>query len=136
MHLHMNHSQLNLSKRTIRFSKEVIALARAEKLTVINQSMMIQLIKSATSIGANYSEANNAASKADFRSKIFIAKKEAAETEYWLEVLSDVVVNRNECLRLKQECHYMLMTLQKIVSTLKQGKGKTSNAGLMVNGEM
>lgn len=46
-----------------------------------------QLLRSATSIGANISEANYAASRADFVSKMQIAVKEAAETEYWLLLL-------------------------------------------------
>lgn len=89
--------------------------------------MIEQLTKSATSIGANYAEANNAASKQDFRNKIFIAKKEAAETKYWLELFSEVHNDKDFCRELWQECHYILMTLQKIISTLKRPE-KTVNA--------
>jgi four helix bundle protein len=88
--------------------------------------MVGQLVKSATSIGANYAEANNAASKTDFRNKIFIAKKEAAETKYWLELFFNLVDNKSACEELKKECHYILMTLQKIVNTLSASR-KTVN---------
>lgn len=87
---------------------------------------MDQLIRSATSIGANYAEANNAASKIDFKNKIFIAKKEAAEAEYWLKLLTDQVSDKQSCHHLLQECHYLLMTLQKIVNTLNKGKRITA----------
>src|SRR3546814_9065738 len=80
-----------------------------------------QVIRSATSIGANYSEANNASSKADFKNKIYIAKKEAAETRYWLRVLSEVLPNE-ELSSLQQESLELNLILQKITSTMKNGK--------------
>lgn len=83
---------------------------------------MDQLIRSATAIGANYAEANNAASKTDFRNRIFIAKKEAAETKYWLELLKDLVTEKSTCESLLKESHYLLMTLQKIVNTLNRSQ--------------
>lgn len=90
--------------------------------------MIEQLTKSATSIGANYAEANNASSRTDFRNKIFIAKKEAAETKYWLELFADISDDKTRCRELWQECHYILMTLQKIVNTLNdKSKRVTDN---------
>ena len=56
------------------------ALPRSEAGTVIAR----QLVRSGTSIGANYREANRAESPVDFAHKVAIAVKEAAETEYWL----------------------------------------------------
>jgi four helix bundle protein len=114
----MNRKNNNLGERTTAFSKEVISFCKSVRVTPVTKPMISQLIKSATSIGANYSEANNAASKTDFRNKIFIAKKEAAETKYWLDLFADVQEDRETCKNLKQECHYILMTLQKIVNTL------------------
>jgi four helix bundle protein len=46
-----------------------------------------QLLRSATSIGANYGEANRGVSRADFSNKIGTVQKEAAETQYWIELL-------------------------------------------------
>jgi len=48
-----------------------------------------QLLRSGTSIGANVREAHNSMSKAEFKAKMNIALKEASETEYWLELLSE-----------------------------------------------
>jgi four helix bundle protein len=48
-----------------------------------------QLLRSATSIGANYREANRGVSRADFANKIGTVQKEAAETQYWIELLME-----------------------------------------------
>ncbi|PSO43648.1 four helix bundle protein [Candidatus Saccharibacteria bacterium QS_8_54_8] len=87
-------------------------------------SITAQLIRSATSIGANYCEANNAASKQDFRSKIFIAKKEAGETKYWLKMLKRLGDESSERDVLEQESQELLMILQKIVNTMRQKSAK------------
>ena len=62
------------------------ALPRTEAAIVIGR----QLLRSGTSIGANYHEANRAESRDDFAHKVAIAVKEAAETEYWLILCSRV----------------------------------------------
>lgn len=116
----------SLQDRTLKFSKSILLFCRELKPDLLNRTIIFQLIKSATSVGANYSEANNAASKQDFRNKIYIEKKEAAETKYWLSLLEDLVENKEACLRLHEECHYILMTLQKIVTTVDQGKRKNA----------
>ena len=111
-----------LEERTVDFSRGVLAYCKNEKLTIITRPLIDQLIRSATSIGANYAEANNAASKTDFKNKIFIAKKEAAETKYWLDLLVNQSTDKQLCLELLKECHYLLMTFQKIVNTLNNKK--------------
>jgi four helix bundle protein len=55
-----------------------------------------QLLKSGTSIGANYREANRAESKADFIHKLAIVEKEASETLYWLELMLESGIGANE----------------------------------------
>lgn len=130
----MNNSRGTLEERTIHFSKQVIMFCRSVKITPVTRPMVEQLTKSATSIGANYAEANNASSKTDFRNKIFIAKKEAAETKYWLELFADLDDNRDQCRELWQECQFILMTLQKIINTLGENT-KTANGSRTVNGK-
>src|SRR5207237_9553163 len=85
------------------------------------QPIINQLIRSATSIGENYAEVNNAASKIDFKNKIFIAKKEAAETRYWLRILAELLP-KEDFTSLIQEALEFTLILQKIVSTMKNGK--------------
>ena len=76
----------DLECRTISFAIAVVrfvsTLPRADVTSVIAR----QLLRAATSIGANYREANRAESRDDFIHKTSIAQKEAAETEYWLEI--------------------------------------------------
>ena len=68
-----------------------------------------QLLKSGTSIGANYREANRAQSHDDFIHKIAICEKEAAETEYWLELLIESgVANPGTCDDLLREAPELL----------------------------
>ncbi len=80
----------NLERRTTEFSKSILNLLRQTAITVVNKNVIFQLSKSATSVGANYREANGAISYKDFRNKIFICKKEIQETEYWLELLYEI----------------------------------------------
>jgi len=105
----------------INFSVEIIKTFDKYSTVPVLRSSVEQLVKSGTSIGANYAEANNASSKTDFRNKIFIAKKEAAETRYWLEVLSQSISDNNFS-ELQQEALELNLILQKIISTMKNGK--------------
>lgn len=77
----------DLERRTKSFSLGVIkftaALPRTREADVLGR----QLLRAATSIGANYREANRGVSRADFVNKIGIVQKEASETQYWLELL-------------------------------------------------
>ena len=68
-----------------------------------------QLLKSGTSIGANYREANRAESNSDFIHKLAISEKEASETVYWLELMSEAgISDRGEVVRLLQEVGELL----------------------------
>ena len=115
----MSDSPYVLREKTVVFSRDVIGFCKAEQSTIITRPLIEQLLRSATSIGANYAEADNAASRSDFRNKIFIAKKEAAETKYWLGLLLDVTSSPDLCKKLLTDCHHLLMTLQKVTNTLR-----------------
>jgi four helix bundle protein len=78
-----------------------------------------QLLRSATSIGANAFEAQNSESKADFIHKIKIAAKEADETQYWL-MLCDFANNYPECKTLLNKLDELGKILSKILSTEKR----------------
>ncbi|MDO8269684.1 MAG: four helix bundle protein [Candidatus Levybacteria bacterium] len=68
-------------------------------------------------------EANNASSKKDFQNKIFICKKEAQETKYWLKLLLKVEPScEKECIELTDEVQQFILIFQKIISTMKNGK--------------
>jgi four helix bundle protein len=78
------------------------------------------LIRSGTSIGANYCEANNASSKKDFKNKVYICKKECQETKHWLRMCAKCEPSKKEELkRLWKECHELTLIFQKISSSSK-----------------
>ena len=99
-----------LIDKSIAFAARIIKLhkylIRTQKETIISK----QIVRSGTSIGANINEANYGQSKADFISKLHIALKEAAETEYWLRLLlaSEYISEElgdsmlKDCLELKR----------------------------------
>jgi four helix bundle protein len=80
----------DLEERTALFGQAVILFCRKLKRDEITRPLITQLIKSATSIGANYCEADDAESKADFRHKIGICKKECRETKHFLRMIAVV----------------------------------------------
>ena len=99
-----------LIDKSISFASGIIKLhqylIKTQKETIISK----QIVRSGTSIGANINEANYGQSKADFISKMHIALKETAETEYWLKLLliSDFITEDmgrsllNDCLEIKR----------------------------------
>lgn len=76
-----------------------------------------QLLRSATSIGANVSEAGAGQSKKDFIAKMAIASKEARETRYWLRLLKEGNIVDVELDNFLDEIEQMIKILTKIVKT-------------------
>lgn len=76
-----------LEGRTKRFALKVIEFVSLLPKSKVSDVIGYQVLKSGTSIGANYREAGRAQSHDDFIHKLAIGEKEAAETEYWLELL-------------------------------------------------
>lgn len=108
---------IDLRDRTLEFSRRVIRFLRPLQKDALAQPLCNQLVRSATSIGANFVEAKNASSKRDFRNKVFICKKEASETLYWLKLLEEFT-NLSELSKLEDECQELILILQKIINTL------------------
>jgi len=116
-----NSNNYDLAKRTAKFGEDTIMLCKSAKSDNISKPILNQLVRSGTSIGANYCEANNASSKKDFRNKIFICKKESQETKYWLQMLAKCHPEKKEEIRrLWKECQELTMIFQKIINTLKE----------------
>ena len=111
----------DLEERTAKFSEDVIDFVKSVNRNSLNDSILRQLIRSATSVGANYCEANNASSKQDFRNKIYICKKEINETKYWFRML--VKTNpelKDKAKELWQEAQELNLIFQKIVNSLNK----------------
>lgn len=109
----------DLEERLAVFGEKVIVLCKSLPKDAITKPLVNQIVRSATSIGANYLEASNASSKKDFRNKLFIAKKEAQETKHWLRMLKASCPERvNELRELWQENHEICLILQSIANKL------------------
>ncbi len=108
--------QFDLEDRTAKFSINILNFCRTITINYLNENQIRQLIKSATSIGANYMEANGSDSKRDFKSKISICKKEAKETTYWIRLLSNLFPNKkNELTILWTEAQELLLIFSAII---------------------
>jgi four helix bundle protein len=112
--------KVGLEQRTKRFALRVIEFVAELSKTQVNNVLGYQLLKSGTSIGANYREANRAESRNDFIHKIGIVEKEAAETQYWLELCQDAHLgNAKKREWLLQESNQLLAIFTTIGKTTK-----------------
>ncbi len=109
-----------LEARTLVFAVLVIRLSAKLPNTPEGRIVKEQLIKAATSIGANYREANRSRSKADFRNKIKICESEASEAQYWMEIVSQVNWLSTEQMKKEcQECNELLAIFTSIARNFK-----------------
>jgi four helix bundle protein len=112
--------EYDLEERISVFGESIVLLCRSIKPDYISRPLIDQLVRSATSVGANYMEANGSSSRRDFRNKAHICKKESQETCYWLRILSAALPERKHELRnLWQESHEFVLIFQKITSSLR-----------------
>lgn len=105
----------DLEERTTIFAEDTIALCKKASKNIVTTPILSQLIRSGTSIGANYAEANGASSKKDFKNKIFICKKECRETKYWLRLLAKSEPELTEdCRKVWKEVQELTLIFSKI----------------------
>ena len=83
-----NVKKYDLEERTAKFGEDIIELCRKIPKNEITRPIINQLIRAATSVGANYCEADDAVSKKDFKNKIGICKKESRESKHFLRMLA------------------------------------------------
>ncbi len=111
----------DLEERTAKFGEEVIDFVRAIKINEINKPLIGQIVRSSTSIGANYMEANQASSKKDFKNKIQICRKEASETKHWLRMIARADTEKSSaCRKLWEEAHELTLIFSKISNTCQK----------------
>ncbi len=111
-----------LREKAKEFAREIIYLCRDLRADRKEAVLTNQLLRSATSIGANMHEAQYAQSKNDFISKLEIAQKECYETEYWLELLFETESLCEEKYKhLQSKCGAIRRML---ISSLKTIKSK------------
>ena len=96
----------DLKYRTKKFALDCIKLSNRLPNTVLGRHIKDQLIRSSTSVAANYRAANLGQSKAAFTSKLSIVIEEADESEFWLELIEEKqLIRGSEVPRLKNEAH-------------------------------
>lgn len=105
----------NLEERTAKFGEDIIEFVQVLAKNEINRSLISQIVRSGTSTGANYMEANQASSKKDFKNKIRICQKEANETKHWLRMIAKANKNKEgECRKPWKEAHELTLIFAKI----------------------
>ena len=83
----MANDDFDLEERTSKFGKAVILFCKKVPESTVNAVLVDQCVRSGTSVGANYGEANDAESRKDFRHKIGICRKESKETKHWIRMI-------------------------------------------------
>jgi four helix bundle protein len=114
-----NKREYDLEPRTSAFGEKCILMCQKIKQDTITKPLISQIVRSSTSVGANYCEANGASSKKDFKNKIFICKKEIQESKHWLHMISTACPERIEETRvLWKEAQELTLIFGKIISKL------------------
>ncbi len=110
----------DLGERGSKFGEDIIDFAKTLTKNETNRPLLSQIVRSGTSMGANYMEADCAESKKDFQHKIAICKKESKETLHWLRMIAHANSDKKEnCRKLYKECHELLLIFSAILRNKK-----------------
>ena len=116
----MSNKIYDLEERTAVFGEDIINFLKKVPHNRINNELITQLVKAGTSVGANYSEADDAVSKKDFKNKIGISKKEARECKHFLRMIWTAEPTlKEEAKILWQEAKELNLILNTIFNKLK-----------------
>ena len=115
--------EFDLEERCSRFGESVIAFVKRIPINVVSIPLIDQLVRAATSVGANYGEADDAESKKDFKHKIGLCRKESKETKLWLRMIaaSDLTL-REEARILWQEAKELNLIFGAIRRSCESGE--------------
>jgi four helix bundle protein len=109
-----------IRERTFQFAVRVVRLVKRFPRTLDAIETGRQLLRSATSVGANVEEAHGAESQRDFVHKMGIACKEVRETKYWLRLVHETILNDDELNALLQESDELIRILSTIVTKARK----------------
>lgn len=116
----MKNGENDLPVRTKTFAREIIRMYSLLPKETVAQVLGRQVLRSGTSVGANYREANRARSKAEFIAKIGDCLKEADETAYWLELLfEEQLIPKERGLSLFDEANQLISIFTAILKSSK-----------------
>ena len=120
-------NKYDLEERTAKFGEEIVKFAKKIPKNSVTIPLITQLVKSGTSVGANYCEADDAESSKDFQHKIGICKKEARESKHWLKmIIVACEESKDEAEKLWQEAKELNLIFNSINNKIKN-KGRTVN---------
>jgi four helix bundle protein len=115
----------DLEERTAQFGENVIKFIKEIPRNIVSIPLIDQLIRAATSVGANYCEADCAESKKDFEHKLSICKKEAKETKHWLRMIGVAAPElKDESEVLRKEANELQLIFITIVKKSKENRKK------------
>ncbi len=113
----------DLEERTAKFGEAVIQFCRKLPVDKVTERLIPQLVAAGTSVGANYAEADDAVSPADFANKIGICKKESRETKHFLRMIVVAVPDSvDEARLLWQEAKELNLIFNAIYRKVKKKK--------------
>jgi four helix bundle protein len=106
----------DFENRTTEFGRRIIRLCKALPKNGINYPLVSQIVRSSGSVGANYREANEAVGRKDFLHRLRIARKEAKETDHWLNLIEESNLEFGEKMKnLFQEAREIRNILSAII---------------------
>ena len=110
-----NCNKFDLEERTAVFGESAIQFAKKIPKNTVTASLISQFVRSATSVGANYCEADDAVSKKDFRNKIGLCRKESRESKHWLRMIASAEEScSDDARKLWQEAKELNLIFSKI----------------------
>jgi len=111
----------DIRERTFQFAVRVIQAVRRLPDDAATRVVAYQIVKAATSVGANVEEADGAESKRDFVHKMSIARKEARESRYWTRIIQASITDSDEWAALQQESEEIARILSAIINSSQRG---------------
>lgn len=120
-------SEHDLKKRTKGFALRILKLVDALPKTTAGRAFASQIVRSGTSVAANYRAACRAKSAADFIAKMGIVEEEADETLFWLELLEESeLVTAAKLAAIKQEANELIAITVASIKTARRNRAPNS----------
>ena len=118
----------DLPERTFEFARRIVVLCRElERAGGVSWTLVRQLMRAGTSIGANVEEAQASQSRADFAAQCSIACKEARETHYWLRLIAACEPGDERLREIIDESNQLVAILTTVVKTTRANTRKPRN---------
>ena len=123
-HMENIHFNEQIRERTMNMAVDVRNLLKAEKFIAIDRPFVNQLIRSSSSVAANYRSATRGRSDAEFYSKICIVLEETDETLFWIDYLMKLeVLNEKESMKIRAEVEELVRLFSSIRKKMKEKIG-------------